>query len=804
MAANDLRLQVILQALDRATAPLRAIERSSKGAATALKTARDRVAELNAQQRAIDGMRQQQAALAETTNKLKVLRAQLDSMRTAGTASTRQIAAQERAVAKQTAAYEAQRRAVVELRTRMNSLGIGNVAQAQARLASETERANTAIAQQTAKLQALAARQRQLDAIAARRDQAQTRAGQIAAAGVGATAAGAATLTPIAQAVREYSRFEDAMLGIARQVNGARSPTGELTAIYWDMARQIHQLGREIPLATTEIADMVTAGARMEVPTEQLAEYTRLAAQLAIAFDAVPAEISEQMGKVAKNFQIPITGIRGLADAINYLDDNAISKGNEIIDVLNRISGVVSTVAMSSKDAAALASTLLTLGERPEAAATAINAITQKLAAATKGTKKFQEAVSEIGLNSGAIQSGMAKDATGTLLSVVEAIRKLPESKRVGVMVELVGMEHSDTLAKLVTKPEELRRQMQLANGMEAAGSMAREFAARVDTLSARWQMANNRMFEASSTLGRSLRPALVSVMDTASAVLERVSAWTNAHPELTAAILKTGAVIGVLLVVVGGLLLAVASVLGPLALLRYSWAMLGLQGPILMGVIQGIGSAMLVLGRAMLANPIMLAVAALAAGAWLLYSNWDRVGTLFTTLPARFAAAGREIVQGLANGITNSIAAVREAVGGVADAALGWFKAKLGIKSPSRVFMAAGGDVAAGAAIGIDRGREDVRRAALGLADAAGEGVPSAGAGAGRARTQRTAPLTTGYRSGAGAAAAAGGPHQINIYPLPGMDPQAIARAVSAELDRRDAAARSRRRSTLTDPTDY
>jgi hypothetical protein len=132
------------------------------------------------------------------------------------------------------------------------------------------------------------------------------------------------------------------------------------------MARQVHQLGREIPLATTEIADMVTAGARMEVPTEQLAAYTCTAAMMAIAFDAVPAHIAEQMGKVGKNFRIPLTDIGALADSINYLDDNAISKGDEIIDVLNRISGVVSTVAMSAKDAAALSSTLLTLGERPE------------------------------------------------------------------------------------------------------------------------------------------------------------------------------------------------------------------------------------------------------------------------------------------------------------------------------------------------------------------------------------------------------------------------------------------------------
>ena len=221
----------------------------------------------------------------------------------------------------------------------------------------------------------------------------------------------------------------------------------------------MRELSESIPLATTEIAAMYTAAARMEVPTEHLREQVKLAAEMAIAFDAVPDEIAESMGKVAKNYQMPVTAIRGLADAINYLDDNAISKGSDIIDFLNRTSGVVSTVAMSAQQAAALGSTLLTLGERGETASTATNAIVQKLAAATKGTKKMRAALQEIGLAPEAVQKGMAADAIGTLTKVMDGIRAMPKDQRIGIMVELIGLEHSDTLAKLVDKPEELKQQ---------------------------------------------------------------------------------------------------------------------------------------------------------------------------------------------------------------------------------------------------------------------------------------------------------------------------------------------------------
>lgn len=51
MAASKLQLQVILSALDKATAPLKRIQGGSIGAAKALKETRDSLKALNTQQR---------------------------------------------------------------------------------------------------------------------------------------------------------------------------------------------------------------------------------------------------------------------------------------------------------------------------------------------------------------------------------------------------------------------------------------------------------------------------------------------------------------------------------------------------------------------------------------------------------------------------------------------------------------------------------------------------------------------------------------------------------------------------------
>lgn len=114
---------------------------------------------------------------------------------------------------------------------------------------------------------------------------------------------------------------------------------------------------------------------------------------------------------------------------------------------------------------------------------------------------------------------------------------------------------------------------------------------------------------------------------------------------------------------------------------------------------------------------------------------------------------------------------------------AIDWFKNKLGIRSPSRVFMQLGSYVGEGAALGIQNGAGMVRTAALGMATATM--VPMAAMGAPAA---------------AGPAPAAGSTYTITINAAPGMDAQAIASAVAAELDRRERAADSRRYSRLAD----
>lgn len=156
---------------------------------------------------------------------------------------------------------------------------------------------------------------------------------------------------------------------------------------------------------------------------------------------------------------------------------------------------------------------------------------------------------------------------------------------------------------------------------------------------------------------------------------------------------------------------------------------------------------AVLWIGRALMMNPIGLVITAVATAAYLIYRNWGAVSGWFkqrwadiqeafnggivgigkllinwspagllykafaaalkyfgVALPAKFTDFGGHLIDGLINGIKNKWESLKSSVTGMGDSISGWFSEKLGIHSPSRVFMGFGDNIAQGAAIGLQR----------------------------------------------------------------------------------------------------
>ncbi|AAS47883.1 phage tail tape measure protein [Burkholderia cenocepacia] len=176
---------------------------------------------------------------------------------------------------------------------------------------------------------------------------------------------------------------------------------------------------------------------------------------------------------------------------------------------------------------------------------------------------------------------------------------------------------------------------------------------------------------------------------------------------------------------------------IGPLRLLAQGGMLLArvLGGQLVNGLMLA-GRAVLWLGRALMLNPIGIAITAIAVGAYLIYRYWTPIKQFFggiwasirtafagvlgwfgVGLPKTFTDFGSHLIDGLVNGIRNRFTAAKNTLIEFGSNVKAWFANTLGIKSPSRVFMGFGDNIAQGAAIGIGRSSAVAARAAAGMA---------------------------------------------------------------------------------------
>lgn len=647
---NNLQLTVLLNAIDKISAPLRNASKQVSALSQKLKENKAIRAQLTKQDKETEAaIKKYAATLNPLKNKLGAVNQELAQAQQKAKHYAQQLAtaknptnefrdkvlraqqAVEKLKTEQTQAALKLRQARQELNA--SGLSAKTLAQRQDELKSKLKGVNQQIKQQETALAKLNAKQAAYNRYRGQVETLKEVSGKAQMVGAQASAAGSTITAPIAKSVNDFMQFEDAMVGVARQVQGLKDDSGNFTAEFDEWKKKIQALSTELPLTTVEIANMIESAARMDVPKEQLEDFVRLNTQMATAFDAAnPDELVEQFGKVTKNFKLSSAASRELADAINYLDDNAISKGTEIIGFMNRVSGISGIAKITEKNMAALGSILQTAGAAEEQSATAVNAIFTRLSSASK-KKPVRNALAAMGLSASKVELGMAKDAQGTLMQIVETIKKMPEHKRLGFIADLVGTEHTKTLALLVSNTEEWRRQIELANSETAKGSMGREFDTRMKALSSTWGVFKNKLFNLNSTIGGTLAPTLDNLLKKIGGLIDKGNKWIQDHPKLAKNILLVAGAIGGSLTVFGALAFMLSFVLYPVARLILGLSKLNILLPKFGGQIKNVGGAVarwLLSPLKLMPYILSLGGAAFIGAALLIYKFWEPIKAFF------------------------------------------------------------------------------------------------------------------------------------------------------------------------------
>ncbi|MDH4763398.1 phage tail tape measure protein [Pseudomonas sp. CBMAI 2609] len=862
--ANDLQIRVLLSALDKVTAPLKRIAGGGNATARALKAARDRVKELNQQQQDIsayqrqrEAVRQSAEALAKGQEKLRSYREQLKAMDAPSAAFQKTFANAATAVDKLQAKHTAQRTELQRLLPIMRTSGVDtrDLGGAQARLQAQITSANAAIDTQRGKLERLNRTQEKLASARNKLKRGQELAGNAAMAGASSAATGAAIGGPVLGMIKAFAPAEDAATQLRASLMLSDGSVPESFKQISDLATR---LGDRLPGTTAEFQEMMTMLVRQGMSAKTiLGGMGEAAAYLGVQLKMPVTEAAEFAAKMQDATRTSEKDLMGLMDTIQrgfYLGVDS----NNMLEGFSKISPALDIIKKEGLEAAnALAPLLIQLDQTGMEGGAAGNALrkifqmgmdTDKVGKANKGLKDkgikldFTDGKGEFG--------GMEK-----LYAQLDKLKSLNTETRLGVLKQVFG-DDSETLTALNTMMSKgLAGYQEVQGKMKAQADLQMRVNEQLKTVTNLWDAATGSFTNAQAQFGASVAPQLKEIITWLTDAASATGAWAEANPTLAGNLVKVAAVLSAVSIAFGTVALGLAGVLGPFLALRFMLAQVGIRLPSLIGLLFNLGKTALplvatgfrLLGAAVMANPIAAIIFGLVTAGALLYANWSTIGPWFKgiweemklgasggitgiaklildfspiglfyrafaavmnyfgfELPAKFTELGGMMMQGLVNGITSGLGAVKNAVMGAGESAINFFKEKLDIHSPSRVFASLGEFTMQGLAIGLGKGEGSPLAQ---IADTA-KRIASAGAVALGVGTAATPALANGITfddrpamSAAAPAAPTGGDtYHFHFAAAPGQDTQALERQIRGIMARIESEKAARGRSSLKD----
>ena len=849
--ANDLKIQVLLNAIDRVTGPLKKIYGGSTATANALKAANEQLKALKTQQANVTSFKKQQDAIAGTSTQLVKAQAHLRQMKTAlgsnGEASAKfknDFRKAHEAVRDLTSKFQEQRRGLIPHITKLKEAGIstGNLGAAESRLKTSIEAANRALTTQKERLSAVTKQQNALAKARVVHDKQKQFAGQLAGKGAAGMAAGGAALYGGARLLAPGIEF-GAQMSELQAVSRLDKGDERFTML----KQQARDYGSSTAFSATQVGAGQTFLARAGFTPEAINSSMKDVLDLALANGLDLARTADIASNISSAFKID-PEVAGNITRVTDVLSGVSARANVNLEMLGdtmKYMGSAEGLGLTLEQAATMGGLLGNIGIQGSQAGTTMRAMLNRLASPPKAAAS---SIADLGLKV-SDTNGNLRDMPDILQDIAAATAKMGNTKRAEHLKNIFGTEAGSGMAELVEKRGTGALTALLSELKNAQGENGKMALVRADNMDGDLKSLKSAWEDLGIELQEQQDGPLRGLAQSVTEIIRDVKSWAAENPKLASGLVKTVAIVAALAVGLGGLMVTVGSALLPFIALRLMLAQLGIRLPGLIGLFWNLGKTvlpfvakgLLMIGRALMLNPIGLAITAIAAAAYLIYANWDAVKSYFTNawaeikagfsggvggivqtlmnfsplgllyqafagvmsylgvdLPNRFTGFGSMIIDGLVNGITQKFGALKETMSELGDSATGWFKEKLGIHSPSRVFAELGGFTMEGLTQGLDDG-------AKGPLSSMGRMTQQlTAAGMLAVGTASMPALAVDERPPLSSAAAPGydshDQYEIIINTTPGMDAQAIARAVRTELARIASEKSARQRSSLTD----
>lgn len=616
--------------------------------------------------------------------------------------------------------------------------------------------------------------------------------------GVAGAAMGAAAMVP----VKAFAEAEDAGTQLAVSMMKAG---GQVSANFEKVNELAMRLGNRLPGTTADFQNMMTVLIRQGISEQAILgglgeSAALLGVQLKMPFDQA-AEFAAKLQDATRTTE---GDMLALMDTIQRAYYAGTDSGN-MLNAFAKLAPALDTIRMKGLDAANAMAPLLVMADQSGMDGSAAGNALRKVLQKNMDTGKIAEVMAGLNKATGAKLSLNFTDGKGEfgglekMFVEMAKLKNLTTETRLQVLKDLYGddAEVMQVVSLLINKGQAGYNET-LAK-MQAQANLQDRVNKQLGTLGNLWDAATGTITNALVAFGETISPELKAITEWIGRVAEATQNWAKENPALSGGLMKIVAGGALLFTALGGIALAASALIGPFAMAKLA-----------IGVMGGAGLKMIALSV-----PLLAAIGGIAWAAFKIYENWDGIAAWFrqqwetvtsfmSGLAARFEQIGLDVMLGLSRGIRNAAGAVKDAVFSTADNVTNWFKSKLGINSPSRVFMELGGYTMAGLVQGVGKGepgalkaigefsRRFATTAALGMA---GAGIATA---APMPTTADRPLMTSSPRTLADPSTSFH--YTINIDARGGGDEKAIRRVVQSELERQRNYLAARFRARLGD----
>lgn len=584
MSDNNLRLQVVLGAVDKLTRPFKNAQAGSKELASAIRQTRDQIKKLS-------DAGGQLKSFDQLTQSVSRTGAELDQARLRAQMMTREMSSLESPTKKQTQALEAQWRAVSRLeqkqqqetrqmaaaRAELYRLGLsaGGGARETARIARETERYNRQLAEQERRLREVGERQRKLNAIKAKAEKTRELRNSLAGNGAGAMAAGVTTGMTLLAPVKAYSESENAANQLAGSMMG---PGGKVAPEFEKINRLAVALGDKLPGTTADFQNMMTMLRRQGMSAQViLGGLGESAAYLGVQLQMAPTAAAEFAAKLQDATQTSEKDMMNLMDVIQKGFYAGVDSGN-MLQGFSKISSAMNIINKKGLEAVKTFAPLLVMADQGSMAGESAGNAYRKIFQAALDADNIKAVNDDLKEKGAGIKFNFSDGKGGfggleNMYAQLEKLKKLNPETQMATMKDLFGNDAETLQALNIMLSKGIEGYRETAAKLENQASLRERVDASLNTLGNKWEAATGTFTNAMASIGETVAPALKNLADWLGELASRLDGFVKRHPSLTSALFKMAAGFAVAATAVGAISLALASILGPMAIIRVSAA---------------------------------------------------------------------------------------------------------------------------------------------------------------------------------------------------------------------------------------